>query len=366
MGSGLTKSANPSMENLQSKKAVNKKLDAELEKDSRQEEEKIKLLLLGAGESGKSTIFKQMKIIYGTKFSEAERRIHTSTIHSNIILAMRVLIKHCIQFGLDADFPQEIRDHIEKVKTADENSPIDDALGESVLTIWNNHAMQAAWERRHEFQIIESLRYYISRMEDIKKPDYVPTQDDILYNRVRTSGIVTERYVIDSATFEMYDVGGQRNERKKWIHCFEGVTAIIFVVALSEFDQVLYEDDKTNRMVEALQLFDEICNNPFFQNSSMIVFFNKSDLFAEKIKTKSLRSVDLFQDYEGGEHDFDASVQYLVHRFLSLSRRKNDQQIYYHVTCATDTSNIEVVFNACKDIVLRDNIRKSKLLLDYE
>ena len=40
----------------------------------------------------------------------------------------------------------------------------------------------------------------------------------------------------------MFDVGGQRSERKKWIHCFENVTSIIFCVALSEYDQTLLEE----------------------------------------------------------------------------------------------------------------------------
>jgi len=43
----------------------------------------------------------------------------------------------------------------------------------------------------------------------------------------------------------LFDVGGQRSERKKWIHCFEDVTAIIFCVAMSEYDQVLHEDETT-------------------------------------------------------------------------------------------------------------------------
>ena len=60
---------------------------------------------------------------------------------------------------------------------------------------------------------------------------------------------MTEKYVIDNTPFEMYDVGGQRNERKKWIHCFEGVDAVIFVAAISEYDQKLFEDSTTNRMV---------------------------------------------------------------------------------------------------------------------
>ena len=69
-----------------------------------------------------------------------------------------------------------------------------------------------------------------------------------------TSGIVEEKYVIDGVEFVMYDVGGQRNERKKWIHCFDNVTAVIFVAAISEYDQVLYEDNTQNRIIEAVNL----------------------------------------------------------------------------------------------------------------
>ena len=93
--------------------------------------------------------------------------------------------------------------------------------------------------------------------------------------RVRTSGIVEEKYMIDGVNFRMYDVGGQRNERKKWIHCFDEVTAVIFVAAMNEYDQVLYEDATQNRMNEAVILFDEICNSQFFTRTSMILFLNK-------------------------------------------------------------------------------------------
>lgn len=47
-----------------------------------------------------------------------------------------------------------------------------------------------------------------------------------------------------SFLIRMFDVGGQRSERKKWIHCFEGVTAIIFIVAMSEYDLTLAEDQE--------------------------------------------------------------------------------------------------------------------------
>jgi hypothetical protein len=61
------------------------------------------------------------------------------------------------------------------------------------------------------------------------------------------SGIVETDFVHKGLHFRMVDVGGQRNERKKWIHCFQDVTAIIFVVAMSEYDLKLEEDLGTPR-----------------------------------------------------------------------------------------------------------------------
>ena len=89
----------------------------------------------------------------------------------------------------------------------------------------------------------------------------------------------------------------QRSERKKWIHCFEDVTAIIFCVAMSEYDQVLHEDETTNRMHESLKLFDSICNNKWFTDTSIILFLNKKDLFEEKIKKSPLTIC--FPEYSG-------------------------------------------------------------------
>jgi len=83
-------------------------------------------------------------------------------------------------------------------------------------------------------------------------------------------------------------VGGQRNERKKWIHCFENVTAVLFVGVLSEYDQVLYEDATVNRMVETLVLFEDACNSHWFKKTAIILFLNKRDLFVEKNHTGAL------------------------------------------------------------------------------
>jgi guanine nucleotide-binding protein G(i) subunit alpha len=132
----------------------------------------------------------------------------------------------------------------------------------------------------------------------------------------------------------MFDVGGQRSERKKWIHCFENVTTILFLVAISEYDQLLFEDETVNRMQEALTLFDSICNSRWFVKTSIILFLNKIDRFKEKLPVSPMKNY--FPDYEGGAD---------LNRFVSLNQHET-KQIYTHFTCATDTMQIRFVMAA--------------------
>jgi len=209
-----------------------------------------------------------------------------------------------------------------------------------------------AYSRRSEFQLFDAANYFFSKIRDIGREGYVPIYEDILRIRVRTTGIFETEFKIDGTKFKMFDVGGQRNERKKWIHCFEGVTAVLFVVAISEYDQNCYEDEKTNRMEEAMTLFAEICNSHWFENTNMILFLNKRDLFEDKIKRVPLKVC--FKEFTGAS-DYKAGTEYIKDQFVALNKKKQ-KLVYTHITCATDSTNVQKVFNAVKDIVIRDTL----------
>lgn len=158
----------------------------------------------------------------------------------------------------------------------------------------------------------------------------------------------------------MFDVGGQRSERKKWIHCFEGVTAIIFCVALSGYDLVLAEDEEMNRMIESLNLFDSICNSQWFVLTSIILFLNKKDLFEEKI-TRSPLTI-CFPEYTG-PNTYDDALKYIAMKFECLNKRKDQKEIYTHFTCATDTNNIQFVFDAVTNVIITNNLKGCGLIM---
>ena len=132
---------------------------------------------------------------------------------------------------------------------------------------------------------------------------------------------------------------------------------MLFVAAISEYDQVLYEDENTNRMVEALQLFDEICNSRWFRDTAMILFLNKIDLFIEKIKTVPLRVC--FQEYDGEDEEIPAKM-YIEQRIKDQNR--GDKHVYCHITNATNTENVCFVFNAVKDIIIRKSLNDAGLV----
>ena len=187
---------------------------------------------------------------------------------------------------------------------------------------------------------------------------FMPVRLDVLHSRKATKGISEHMFDIRGVPFKFVDVGGQRSQRQKWYQCFEGVTSILFLVSSSEFDQVLFEDRKTNRLIESCNIFETIVNNKAFVNVSIILFLNKMDLLEEKVKNVSIK--DYFPQFSGNPHHLPDVQNYLLSLFDSR-RRERTKPLFHHFTNAVDTENIKFVFQAVKDTILQDNLRSLML-----
>jgi GTPase SAR1 family protein len=326
-------------------------LDRNLEKEIEQDEAINKLLLLGAGESGKSTLFKQMITIYGKGFPIEERKTYTEVVRRNCISALKTLVEACEVHTSVTPANARLAALIMEMK--EDAADIADFSSHNFEAVWRDPGVQATYLKRSKYQLMDSAEYFLNNLQTISAPDYIPSEQDVLRTRVRTTGIVENHFVIEATEYKMFDVGGQRSERKKWIHCFDGVTAVLFVAAISEFDQTCFEDDKTNRVQESLNLFEEICNNQWFKNTAIILFLNKRDLLEIKI-ANNVQVDEFFPDFPG-PNTFAEVAKFFQEKFVSLNRRLN-KKIYTHVTCATDTGNVQAVFNAVKDIILQKNL----------
>lgn len=462
-------------------------IDRKLLLDQREEDGKVKLLLLGTAESGKSTVLKQMRILYGEPFDETERMLFASAVRSNIIAAMVKLCNLLCKMGLEGRLKSECSymqrnssckraessegdrslgpaeklinesgktqqhnglrkgtespagdctlcqegtfnsesktmwqqngsSNEEKITLGDSTGmtpfkayellmmelvdklhssiaiPLDgtqsdqwDGSGSSspqsqlnrrrsvtdfygeitpflkhaapIRTLWQSETMREVWSNRAKANVIDSHKEFLDDLDRIASPSYVPTPSDILLARVKTKYVVTEKYRIDGTDYEITDVGGQRSDRGKWIHYFDDRDAVIFVVALSEYDQKLSESKVTNRMEEALKLFESICSEPAFANTSMLLFLNKRDLFAEKIQYSHIVDQTPFYDFAGRPESYDDGINFFTNKFKRING-----DCYIHVTCAVDTNNMDFVLSATRRIIMENNLLQSSLL----
>ena len=222
-----------------------------------------------------------------------------------------------------------MQDDATEVGAAAEDAPLSEPLAQAIARLWAAPPIRTAYDARARYQLNDSAAFFLDKAAGvIAAPGYLPSLEDVLMSRVRTTGIVDETITIDGVSFSILDVGGQRNQRAKWIHSFEGVTCVIFIASLSEYDQVLAEDATVNRLTEALDLFDEIGNSRWFSHSSLILFLNKRDLFERKITRVGLRHeggdgvAPRFLDYEGGD-SADAALQYITAKFLARLKTRS-------------------------------------------
>uniref|UniRef100_A0A2K6GZ55 Guanine nucleotide-binding protein G(s) subunit alpha n=1 Tax=Propithecus coquereli TaxID=379532 RepID=A0A2K6GZ55_PROCO len=146
--------------------------------------------------------------------------------------------------------------------------------------------------------------------------------------------------------------------------------------AHSSYNMVIREDNQTNRLQEALNLFKSIWNNRWLRTISVILFLNKQDLLAEKVLAGKSKIEDYFPEFaryttpedatpEPGEDPRVTRAKYFIRdEFLRISTASGDGRhyCYPHFTCAVDTENIRRVFNDCRDIIQRMHLRQYELL----
>jgi len=330
---------------LAKKSEVSTQIDINIHKHHIQSRTEIKLLLLGAGESGKSTFAKQIKIIHLGGFSVDERMHFKEVIFENVMYSVRSLILAAEKNNIALDpSNKDTATRLLEVSTVE----LDETLGAYIKSVYEDPGIKKTFEQYTSFHLLDSTDYFLSNIDRIVQPDYTPTIDDLLRCRAKTTGIQELTIDIEQNRLIIVDVGGQRSERKKWIHCFQDVTAVLFFVALSEYDLKLYEEEETNRMHESLKLFDDICNSKWFVSIPIILFLNKIDLFRDKISRVNI--TEAFPDYDGAQ-ECDAASDYIQNQFVALNENP-EKGVYPHFTCATNTDSIKKVFISVKSIVL--------------
>jgi len=344
----------------QKERDKSKAFDQEIKQESTVQKRHYKLLLLGTGDSGKSTFAKQMSLIHN-KGGLSDQYIETfiPTLRDNALSGMQQLLKFFSENNNALEkWPEDLKKQAEAVSGETELTP---TAASTITAIWKNKEFQAlVMESGEDAQLqggVSGVKYYFENSERFAAKDFKPTKEDLLKARRKTTGIVETQFTVSSNQFTMVDVGGQRSERKKWLHCFGSVSSVIFLTAINEYDMVLEEDSKTNRLVESLKLWKALTSSQFFKKTPFVLFLNKSDLFGEKIRKSPL--VDIFSDYEAFANepansqmnDYDKGWHYIKSQY---SIHFAGTSFYPHLTCALDSEQCQKVFLAIQDTLFKE------------
>ncbi|KAK4051514.1 guanine nucleotide-binding protein subunit alpha [Microbotryomycetes sp. JL221] len=337
----------------------NKEIEAQLAKDKEQYESTLKMLILGTGESGKSTVMKQMTILHGGGFTKHDRVEYVEIMFSNTIQSMQAVLEALST--LEVDIHPANAEARAVVLATDAHERVSDLrLLDALQRLYDDPAIRACLAVKNRFQINDSADYFFQEVARTMHPNYVPTDQDIIRARVRTTGIQERTFMLGKQRLRMFDMGGQRAERRKWISVFDGCNVLLFLVAISEYDQTLYEDETQSRMSEALIVFDQVVNSRWFAKSTLILFLNKVDLFKAKLARSSLRQA--FPNYAGDDNDYSAASQFILQQFKQLYRHPS-KRLYHHFTNATDTRGLEVVMASVQDQILHETLQATGLMM---
>nr|XP_040131227.1 guanine nucleotide-binding protein G(olf) subunit alpha [Ictidomys tridecemlineatus] len=367
---GNSKTAEDQGVDEKERREANKKIEKQLQKERLAYKATHRLLLLGAGESGKSTIVKQMRILHVNGFNPEEKKQKILDIRKNvkdaivtIVSAMSTIIPPVPLANPENQFRS---DYIKSI------APITDfeysqEFFDHVKKLWDDEGVKACFERSNEYQLIDCAQYFLERIDSVSLVDYTPTDQDLLRCRVLTSGIFETRFQVDKVNFQQASLSSVPHV---------DVTAIIYVAACSSYNMVIREDNNTNRLRESLDLFESIWNNRWLRTISIILFLNKQDMLAEKVLAGKSKIEDYFPEYanytvpedatpDAGEDPKVTRAKFFIRDlFLRISTATGDGKhyCYPHFTCAVDTENIRRVFNDCRDIIQRMHLKQYELL----
>ncbi|KAG0486757.1 hypothetical protein HPP92_008852 [Vanilla planifolia] len=339
-----------------------------------------KLLLLGSPGSGTSTIFKQAKLLYGSKFTEEERESIKLMIQSNMYKYLSILLE-------GREFFEEVA--LTKLK---ENGSLDPYLNDAtreyarvVDEIWKDPSIQETYKRRNELHFLPDVAaYFLSQAIEVSSNEYEPSEKDILYAEglPQGNGLVLIEFLLDDRSpipdlyndnpdvhsqpltrYQLIRVGTKGvNEDCKWLEMFEDVHAIIFCVDLSDYDQYgapVHGNSESleNKMMLSKKLFETAARQPCFRDTPFVLLLNKYDLLEEKICRVPISTCDWFHDFRplrtshNNQSLAHQAYYYIAMKFKDLYFSITNRKLFVWQTRAWERSTVDEAFRYVKEVI---------------
>ncbi|KAM4665027.1 guanine nucleotide-binding protein G(i) subunit alpha-3-like [Discoglossus pictus] len=327
--------------------ARSKKIDREICRTRRLNQKVKKLLLLGATDSGKCSIVTYLQIMMCCTQSEETKRQYRVDMYRRIIDIIADIISNMERLGIDFGDMARAEDAKQLLELASsvEGGVLSDKLAGIIQRLWKDVGVQDCFRRFPHYNSIFTTMFYLNNPDMLFGT--VPTSYDMCWAKNKRRSMVMARFTFKNKYFFMTDV--RQHMFRRICTCFYNVLdGIIFCVGLSDYDQL---DNNKNRMEESMHLFKSICNNKWFTNVPIVLFFTKKDLFMEKISRIPLTTC--FPEYSGS-NTYDEAAAYIQAQFQNIYQTreiKHSKELCTQFICTKDTQSIQSAFSVAVDII---------------
>lgn len=303
----------------------------------------IRVLVLGAASSGKTTLAKQMRVWLSSGFTTAERHIGRQLMIYNLVKG----IQERLQNKPSDCTAESDMFHPRKLFRLDGETKLDEQQLAEIRRVYprlrNIPSDQCSIPN-------DLMEYAFSMLSSLALPTYLLNDEEMIRIRLRTSGKRDLVFDHDGYRWTFTDAGGQRNERSKWERFAEGMDASVFVVALDEWDVPDIDQDGSHgltKMESAKKIFAD--SAALLTNKPLVVLFNRYDLFCKKISGTSIRQHPIFASYTGHDDPL-SSFAYIKDWFCEDVLEK--ERILAAPIAAISTEDVKKVGKNMMDFIL--------------
>jgi len=342
---------------IKKEKESNKTIDTQIKKDQKKEATTIRILVLGTGDSGKSTFIKQMMVSHIEKNPFLPQQIASfkKSLRTNAMDSFGVLCKHFLKEKENVKGP--LGEQMKKLQalcnSAEKDQNLTPGVATELATLWKKPEVAGIYHNRGDIQIHTSTPYYLENVERFAQETFNPTTTDIIYCREPTTGVHETTIEAEGLSIKFIDVGGQKSERRKWLSMFNGATMVIYVCALDAYTRVLEEDGKTNRLKDSIACLKDISSNKHLKSIPFQLFLNKEDIYTDVWNKKKISEV--FPECKAKTKE--EGIEWIGKEF-----EKNFQGQKFLKPLPTnvlDPDNAKKVWLVCRDIIMGSAIQKT-------
>ncbi|XP_070175902.1 G protein alpha i subunit-like [Littorina saxatilis] len=325
-------------------------IDDTIAQDRAKEAKTVKILMLGPCEAGKSTLAKQVRLIHDKGFADKEKAQYRHVVRANLANSLLHVLQAMEDTGQtfsDPTIAAVASKMTSRLDSPDSHERMMDVKSEVHMVIAHPH-FHRFLESSHNVDLAESTQYFFKSADRILSSSYVPTDYDILRARQKSLGLAETVFHFKGFQIRLCDVDGSSTLKKKWLQCFENVSAVLFTAAMDTYDTKSKEDEQKTVLEGTLEAFSSVCHHPGFIHTPLVLFLNKKDTFKAKLKVSPLAAH--WPEYKGTS-DYTEGAQFIKGKFQQTAGAK--KHFFVHVTCAIETATVRSVFDSCLASILQ-------------